>query len=129
MRTVKQFLATTQSDWDIEDKIFDEVVTCCFNEDEPTDNYDRFCDALYSKVTMVNEGDWPVADWSGFVTKNFEKFKEFSNKYWNDSYDDDEEEFVYQWVTEFHGFLAGYTTERIYGILADLINKMEMVTE
>lgn len=127
--TVKEFLKLNECDYDIDDKDYDAVVTCCFNEDEPKDNYDLFCDILYSKVNIVKGGDYPIADWSGFITKNLDKLKAFTEKYWNNTYEDDEDELIYQWITEFHGFLAGMVSETFYETLVKAFEELEPVTE
>ena len=75
---VKSFLKLQQADYDIGDTEYDAVVTCCYN-DEIDDNYDKFCDLLLSKVELIHGGEYPVANWSGFIKKNLDKFKEFEN--------------------------------------------------
>lgn len=126
--TVKEYLAVEESDFDIEDKEYDAIVTCCYM-DEIKDDYDKFCDLLTSKVNLIRGGSYPLADWSGFIEKNLDKFKEFTNKYWNNTYEDDEEELVYQWITEFHGYMAGMVSNKFYTTLVDFFEKLEPATE
>lgn len=123
--TVKEFLQLQETDYDIGDIDYDAEVTCCYI-DEINDDYDKFCDLLMSKVEIVHGGDYPIANWSGFITKNLDKFKAFAKKYWYCAYEDDEEELIYQWITEFHGYIAGMVSDSFYGILVKFIEELEI---
>lgn len=126
--TVKEYLALQQCDYDFGDTTYDAVVTCCYN-DEIEDNYDKFCDLLVSKVNLVRGGDYPVANWTEFIEKNFEKFQTFARKYWKNSYEDDRDEFIYQWIREFHCYHAGMVGKNFYDILVEFFEELEPVTE
>lgn len=121
---VKSFLKLQQADYDIGDTEYDAVVTCCYN-DEIDDNYDKFCDLLLSKVELIRGGEYPVANWSGFIKKNLDKFKEFANKYWYCKYSDDEDELIYQWIKEFHAYTAGMVGESFYKTLVVFFEELE----
>lgn len=123
--TVKEFLEMNQCDYDVADKEYDTVVTCCCM-DSIKDNYDRFCDLLYSKVTIIRGGDYPVANWCGFVQKNMDKFREFTNEYWEYNYPGNDDELIYQWIKEFHGYLAGMVSEKFYGTLVEFFKGLEV---
>lgn len=122
--TVREFLRMTEGDYDIEDLEYDAIVTCCYI-DEINDNYDKFCDILTGKVELVRGGEYPVANWCGFVQKNLDKFKEFAREYWYDAYEDDEDELIYQWITEFHGYMAGMVGESFYDKLVEFFEGLE----
>lgn len=122
--TVKEYLRMTESDFDFGDTEYDAIVTCCYI-DEINDNYDKFCDILTSKVELVRGGDWPVADWSGFIKKNLDKFQKFATEYWYEDYSDDEDELIYQWISEFHGYVAGMVGEKFYDTLVKFIEGLE----
>ncbi len=40
--------------------------------------------------------------------------KEFTKEYWNYTYENVEDEFIYQWINELHAYSAGYTSENVY---------------
>ena len=122
--TVKEFLRMTESDYDFGDTEYDAEVTCCYI-DEINDSYDKFCDILVSKVELVRGGDYPIANWSGFITKNLDKFKQFAKEHWYDAYEDDEDELIYQWITEFHGYVAGMVSEKFYDTLVEFFEGLE----
>lgn len=124
--TVKEFLTLQECSYDIYDTEIDAVVTCEYI-DEINDNYDKFCDLIQSKVKIVKGGDCPIANWSELITKNFEKFKAFAKEHWRYSYDDDE--LIYQWIKEFHAYLAGMVSENFYEILVKFFEEIEPVTE
>ena len=122
--TVKEYLRMTESDFDFGDTEYDAIVTCCYI-DEINDNYDKFCDILTSKVELVRGGDYPVADWSGFINKNLDKFRQFAKEHWICAFEDDEEELVYQWINEFHAYLAGMVVEKFYDTLVEFFEGLE----
>ena len=126
--TVKEYLVLQECDYDIEDKYYDTSVTCCYI-DEITNSYEKFCDLLTSKVALIKGGDYPVANWSGLVKQNMEKFKDFSKKHWRSVYDNNENEFLYQWVKEFHCYLAGMVSEKFYDTLVEFFESLEPATE
>ena len=124
--TLKEYLKLQESDYDVGDVDYDAIVTCCYI-DEINDNYDKFCDLLTSKVTVIRGGDYPIANWSKFITKNLDKFRAFAEEYWYNAYEDDEDELVYQWINEFHLYVAGYVSEGFYKKLVDLLEETEAV--
>lgn len=122
--TVKEFLTLQECDYDIGDTKYDVTVTCCY-VDEINDNYDKFCDLLTSKVTLIEGGDYPIADWSGFIEKNLDKFKQFAKENWYNSYENNDSKLIYEWVKEFHGYIAGLVSEKFYDKLVDFLEELE----
>lgn len=122
-----EYMNEYQEDVDTYDTEHDAVVTVCFMEEEDAeDNYDRFCLDIIKKVEVESfaHGD-VVVDWSGFVKKNMEQLKAFAKKYWNNQYEDDEDEFIYQWIREIHYYLAGYVGESTYKALNQMLATLE----
>jgi hypothetical protein len=126
--TLKEFLKMQETDYDVNDVDFDATITCCYI-DEINDNYDKFCDMLTSKVSIIRGGDHPIVSWSGFIRNNLDKFRLFAEKNWYDAYEDDEEELVYQWITELDGYAAGMVSESFYKILVNLFEELEPIEE
>ena len=121
-----EYMNEYQEDVDTYDTEYDAVVTVCFTEEEDAeDNYDRFCLDIIKKVQVESfaHGD-VIVDWSGMIKANLEKFKEFTSKYWKYQYEDDEDEFIYQWIREIHYYLAGYVGENTYKALNKLLENI-----
>lgn len=125
--TVRDFINLQESGYDIGDKDFDAVVTCEYFE-KIESNYDKFCVLLMSKVNLIEGGNEPVADWSGFVRKNLDEFKAFARGHWRYAYEDDEE-LIYQWVQEFHAYMAGMLNEGFYSTLVDFVSNLQPTTD
>lgn len=117
------YMKEHQEDIDTFDTDYDAIVTVCYMEEEDiNDNYDKFCIEIIKKVMVESaaHGD-VVVDWSGFVKKNMKQLKAFTEKYWNNQYEDDEDEFIYQWIREIHYYLAGYVGESTYKVLNQML--------
>ena len=117
------YLELTTGDYDTTDSDYDGVVTVCYIGDE-NDNYDKFCNKLAKKVEVLNiSDDYLVANWSAFIKGNLEKFRAFSKEYWKRQYKD-EDEFIYQWIREFHNYLAGMVGESFYAKLVAFVDSL-----
>ena len=121
------FMKLSMGDWDTYDENFDACVTVCYiDEDDEIDSYDKFCNEIIKRVEVVEvHSDSLVCDWSKLICNNMEKFKTFTKKHWNNTYEDDEDEFVYQWINEIHYYIAGYVSEDFYDVLLELVSSLE----
>lgn len=123
------YLKLTENCYDTSDTVFDAVVTVDFiEENKNNDNYDKFCIELMKKaeVEKVND-DTPIVKWTELIQNNMEKFKEFTAENWYEScqYEDDEDEFIYQWINEIHQYMAGNVSEDFYKKLVELVETLE----
>lgn len=128
--TLYEFVNATQRDYDAFDDVYDVCVTVCHIPEEYIhDDYDRFCTEIIKKVEMIrqNTDSIVVCKWANLIERNFDKFKSLSNgdAEWESSYDDDDEEFVYQWIKEINGYMAGNVPEDFYSILLKFVNTLE----
>lgn len=124
-----EIMKLSQNDYDTYDTIFDAVVTVCYiAENEARDNYDKFCIELMKKVEVEKiNGDILIVKWTELIQKNMEKFKAFTKENWyeNCQYEDDEDEFIYQWINEIHQYMAGNVSEDFYVELVNLVESLE----
>ena len=120
------FLQFTKKDFDVYDTVYDAEVVVCYSVDEKT-SYDKFCNNIIKKVEFKEQTDDVIciADWTGFINKNIDKFREFSRKYWFDSYEDDEDELIYQWIIEINNYMAGCVSEKFYDTLVDFVDTLK----
>jgi hypothetical protein len=123
------FLKISQNDFDTEDTIYCAVVTVCYiEEDEANDNYDKFCIELMKKVEVEKQfGDALLVKWTELIQNNMEKFRKFTKENWyeNCQYENDEDEFIYQWINEIHQYMAGNVSEDFYDELVKLVESLE----
>lgn len=122
------FIKLTEADYDTYDTIYDNGVTVCFidEEDEERDSYDKFCVDIMKKVEMEKQnGDILIVNWTKLIQDNMEKFKSFTEKHWRYTYEDDEDEFIYQWINEIQAYMAGYVSENFYGVLVEFVETLE----
>ena len=122
------FMKVAQNDFDTEDTIYCATVTVCYidEEDEAKDSYYKFCTEIIKKVEVIKQvGDGLLVGWTELIQSNMEKFKEFTAKHWRNTYEDDEDEFIYQWIREIHYYLAGYVSEDFYDELVKLVENLE----
>ena len=108
-------------DYDVYDTVFDACVTISLPDVllSTADYYDKFCCEICSKVNCEGKGGYDaslIADWCGFIEKNFDKFKEFTRKYWKRDYSD-KDDFIYNWITEFQHYFSGDVPEDFYKAL------------
>ena len=122
--TLYEILKLTECDYDTYDTEYDAVVTVCWI-DEETDNYDKFCMGIIKKVEVVKKvGDGLLVNWSDLIKRNMEKFRQFTKDNWNFQYEDDDDEFIYQWINEIHLYMAGYVNEKTYEKLIALVEDL-----
>lgn len=123
--TLYDLIKNTGSDYDTYDDVYDECITVSINL-EPNDDYDEFCIALTKLIVVVDPEYYGhvICEWSNFIIKNMEVFREFSYKYWYKNYCEDEEDFVWEWMKELNLLLAGYGEDGKYGLYKqELIDK------
>jgi hypothetical protein len=124
--TLYDILNISEKDFDTYDTEFDTTVTVCWIDREKED-YDKFCNGITKKVNVIKKvGDGLLVNWSDLIKRNMEKFRQFTQDNWSENcqYEDDEDEFVYQWIREIHLYMAGYVSERFYKKLVAFVEKL-----
>lgn len=121
--TLYEFLKKNEdADFDTYDVDYDVIITVSVDLDgESEDNYGRFVRELLKMVEVVDYtccGD-PICDWGGFVERNIETFRRFANKHWYKGNYEDDEEFIAEWLDQFHLLIAGYENEDNYILFSD----------
>lgn len=124
-------------DFDVYDDVFDCCVTVCL-PDEETDFYDKFVRGICKKVELLYGKSSPddceiIANWTGLIQKNMEKFKQFSNLHWSDGPDkdedeyeyEDEDEYLYTWIYKLHFYVAGYASDSFYKTLYEFAQSLD----
>lgn len=121
------FMKITEEDYDTYDTIYDAVATVCYiAEEDVYDDYDKFCIEVMKKVELEDKvGDGLAVRWTDLITDNMEKFRAFTGKHWKCTYEDDEDEFICQWINEINYYLAGYVSEGFYKILLDFVKTLK----
>ena len=124
--TLYEYMRINQEDVDTYDTEYDAVVTVCYMEEEDVqDECDKFCMEITKKVSVVpSSGRDLMVDWSKLIKEHIDIFKEFTDEYWYNNYEDDAEELIYQWVREIHYYLAGYVDESTYKKLNKLLEEI-----
>ena len=124
------FLKVSQSDYDTEDTIYCATVTVCYNdEDEAEDSYEKFCIELMKKVEIDQQfGDALIVKWTELIQNNMDKFRAFTAENWKENcqYEDNDDEFIYQWINEIHHYMAGYVSEDFYDELLKLVESLNV---
>lgn len=123
-----ELMKMSESDYDTYDTEYDVCVTVCYiGEEYERDDYDRFCNAIMKKVEVVRiiPDSHITCDWSKLIKDNMEKFKVFTEKHWVTNYENDEDEFIYQWIKEIHYYIAGYASEDFYDTLVKFVETLE----
>jgi len=118
------YLKIAQRDFDVYDDVYDACVTVCYIDDEDvTDNYDKFCTEIIKKVDVIKQTDdcILIANWTKLIKDNMAQFKAFTKEHWRYQYEDDEDEFIYQWINEINLYMAGYVSENFYKKLCDFV--------
>lgn len=123
--TVYEYITIGGHDYDVYDEEFDTCITCCNcsedDGDEDDEFYYRFYTGLMKLANVVkhcsndNAPDETeiVADWSAMIRQNKPILEEYMYKNWKRDYED-EDDFIYEWIREFHLWGAGYTNEITY---------------
>ena len=131
--TLYEFVNGTERDYDAYDDASEYCVTVCYisptmkHDDYNHFCYNHFCMELMKKVKFVKQTSdcIVVCKWYDFINWNFDKFKAFSREHWEDTYDDEDDEFIYQWIQELHGYIAGDVPDDFYSTLLDFVNTLE----
>ena len=123
------FLKISQNDFDTCDTVYDTGVTVCYiAENEARDNYDKFCIELMKKaeVESLND-DIIIVKWTELIQNNMEKFRAFTAENWYDNcqYENDDDEFIYQWINEIHQYMAGNVAEDFYDELVKFVQTLK----
>lgn len=124
------YILNDYSDYDVWDNTFDACVTVCIDElSEDSDEYEKFTHEILKKVDLVSGKTLPddceiIADWAGLIERNKEKFRQFSNLYWKYEYEDDDD-FAYEWIKEFHAYFGGYVSDSFYKTLYEFAQSLE----
>lgn len=119
-------LRIAENDFDTYDTEYDIIVTVCWIDKEE-DDYDKFCCGIMKKVNVIDKvSDGLLVNWSEFIKRNMEKFRQFTKYNWSEEsqYEDDENEFVYQWIKEIHYYMAGYVPDKFYKKLVVLVEEL-----
>lgn len=128
--TLFEYTRINQNDFDTYDDTFEACITYCYiDEADMEDNYDKFCNGIIRKVNVIEQTDdcSIVCDWTKLIKDNWNKFKEFTAKHWGNQYEDDEDEFIYQWINEIHYYMAGYVSEKFYDKLVEFVDSLEYI--
>ena len=120
------YINASQKDFDVADTVYDTSVTVCHIQEEEC-SYDKFCNEIIKKVEVVKQVNDMilVANWTDLIKRNLEKFKMFSREHWVYNYEDDEDEFIFQWIEEIHAYMGGYVSEDFYNTLVDFVETLE----
>lgn len=120
------YINVAQRDFDVADTEYDASVTVCHIAEDKC-SYDKFCNEIIKKVEVVKQVSdiILVANWTDLIKRNLEKFKMFSRKHWAYDYEDDEDEFIYQWIEEIHAYMGGYVSEDFYDTLVEFVDTLE----
>lgn len=124
--TLYEILEIAENDFDTYDTVYDAIVTVCWIDKEE-DDYDKFCNGIMKKVKFVKKsGDGLLVDWTGLIKGNMEKFRQFTRDHWSENcqYEDDDDEFICQWIHEIHLYMAGYVSEKFYCKLVVFVEEL-----
>lgn len=116
--TVYDYIKLNECDYDMYDDEFDICVTCCDCDEDGHDADDEYYYKFYVGLMKLaniikTKNRNVVADWSAMVRKNKPVLEEFMKKNWIRQYED-EDDFIWEWIREFHYWGAGYTSEPVY---------------
>ena len=118
-----EYMKIEQGTLDTYDNEYDSCVTVESIDDDDYKNYSdseyyyRFYLEILKKVEVAEKsGNSLIVKWSDMINRNMEKFKAYTKENWykDCQYEDDEDEFIYQWINEIHLYLAGYVDEDTY---------------
>lgn len=124
--TLYDFLVLTSCDYDTEDTEYDAIVTCTCIDSFPENEYEEFYHKMCKKVNVVkSRNNYLTVNWSEMIERNLEKFKTFAKKHWTYTYEDDEDELIYQWINEINAYFAGYVSESFYKTLCEFVDTLE----
>jgi hypothetical protein len=127
MITLYDYINMAKNDFDTYDTKYDASVTVChiYKEDEE-DEYDKFCNGIIKKVNVVEVvGGGLVVNWCELIERNMDLFRDFTEEHWYFQYEDDEDEFIYQWINEIHQYIAGNVDIDFYSVLNEFVDSLE----
>lgn len=111
-------LVLSDNDYDTYDAEYDECITCVCIDDDPDDDYDRFYHEMCKKVDVIEaNGCTLTVNWCDLIRRNWDKFKGFTLVHWSYPFEDDDDEFICQWIKEINLYFAGYVSEDFYETL------------
>lgn len=125
--TLYNYIMMAENDFDTYDTEYDAEVTVCHIGNE-YDEYDKFCNNIIRKVDVVKVySNSLVVNWCELIKRNMDKFKKFTAENWyaDCQYDNDEDEFIYQWINEIHAYMAGCVSEDFYFKLNNFVDKLD----
>lgn len=102
------------------DDVFDIIITVdILTDDEENDMgyYGKFVNFICKNVNVLGKagGCDVVADWSALITENMSVFRKTARAMWYEgSVPDDDDDFIYEWLEEIRGWLAGGVSENCY---------------
>ena len=133
--TLYDYLKTSPQDWDTYDTEYDVCVTIghVYEDDEDDEegwysDFRKFYINIMKKVNVISqEEDCLIINWSDLIKNNMKKFRAFSKENWfkHRQFENDEDEFVYQWIKEIHLYIAGYVSDNFYNKLVDFVSTLE----
>lgn len=117
--TLYDFIKVANNDYDTYDTETGAVVTVCSfdSEDEKSEEYyEKFRIGImrFAEVAKIISTCEITCKWTEMIEHNLSIFKEFTKNFWNKQYEYDENEFIYQWITEIHYWIAGEVGESTY---------------
>lgn len=116
--TLYDFVRVANNDYDTYDDVYDAIVTVCAfdEEDEKSDEYyEKFRIGIMKFVEVIRgtADKGLLCKWSDFIQRNIEVFREFTELYWYNQYED-EDDFIYEWINELDNWSAGALSESMY---------------
>lgn len=118
--TLYEFGKVGNSCLDTCDDVFDITITVDIltaKEEKDLGYCGKFANFINKNVNVIGKagGCDLVADWTALITENMAVFREAANDMWYEgSVPDDEDDFIYEWLKEIRGWLAGYVSESDY---------------
>ena len=117
--TLYDFIKVTNRDYDTYDTEMDaEVTVCAFDEEDEKseDYYEKFRIGIMKFVEVAKGLSTCeiTCKWTEMIEHNISVFKEFTRKNWRNQYEDDEDEFIFQWINEINQLSAGNCCESVY---------------
>jgi len=114
-------ISMSNMDYDVWDNTIDACVTVSLPDVllSNADYYDKFiCEIcrFVKPISINDEKNTIIADWYGFIERNYDKFKDFTKIYWNMDFKE-KDEFIYQWIKELHFYFGGYVPDDFYKTL------------
>ena len=132
--SISDYLRVSGGDFDSSDMTHYVIVTCCepfeYDDNDTPDPSDAFSQYIYDNVNVIqeeNEKYNTICDWEGFVYKHYDTLYKFAEERWCSLPVDclSEDDFVYEWIKEIHGWLAGRLDDKTYSTLLEALRADE----